>query len=123
METTAIMASVLPIIEITVSPKLSASKYVLDVQLRDIANQVSMLLYGLKYTSGGMTYYIKSNQLLIFDHQLKKSKFIIRLPDMKPIPKAGNATLHNFIECEEITKDIKAMVKHASQAGIKILVS
>jgi hypothetical protein len=120
---------VLPIIEITVSPKFSAPKWGLDVQLRDIAHQIAMLLYGKKYTFGVNGCLGTKQQLLFAKNKLRESQFIIRLPKDKPIPKNGGGTstgcgtLHLSGDCEKITTDIKGMVRHASLAGIQILVS
>jgi hypothetical protein len=124
------MSTQQPVINITVNPKFI--KMGLDVQLRDVAHQIAMLLYGLKYTYGVNGALGSRQQIKTTKNHLKDNRYIVILPDMhQPISSStgtgatctGTLTLAYTRNSTEIIKDIKNMISHGQSCGVAISIN
>ena len=117
----------LPVVEIRVSKKFDSPKFGADVQLRDICHQVAKLLYNGTYANSVNGILGSRQQLRFAKNRLRESKFIVVLPDLDLTPPkhTGSTCSGTYVTeysrgIQQMQRDLKAMINHASREGVMI---
>ena len=116
----------IPTKDITVSSKFVSDKFSYDIKIRDLCNQVALLLYNGKYTYGTSGILGTKQQVKVLKNGLKDFKFVIHIPEVVSISKDSGATCSGTScvsysrDSDRMLTDLNAMVRHAQSAGVQI---